>query len=236
MSERLAELKPLKGRHRTYKYYGRPSGLHFKTFLDDYEVVTNPDELAREGTQHRNHAHLNFSNCVANIGDGILLLEITKLKGHPGRAKVEQLIEDDALPREQWKRRAAGSALYDKHPDHKHWHFSNFLQYELRSVKTGRLVGKSLKQSFCLEDVAQLRNDAGRRRFLRCPDLAAKTGEMGIKPGWGDVYWKGVQEQYIEVKKVPPGVYWLECIVDPKNRLRLKSRRNSKTRVKITLK
>jgi hypothetical protein len=71
---------------------------------------------------------------------------------------------------------------------------------------------------------------------LRCPDLAAKTGEMGIKSGWGDVYWKGVQEQYIEVKKVPAGVYWLDCIVDPKNRLKLKSRRNNKTRVTITLK
>ena len=125
MSERLAELKPLKGRHRTYKYYGKPHGLHFKTFLDDYEIMTNPDELeAKEGKKHRNHEHLIFSNCVANIGDGVLLLEITKLKGHPGRAKVEQVIEDDELPRSEWKRRPAGSAKFDNNPDHNHWHFS----------------------------------------------------------------------------------------------------------------
>jgi len=238
MSERLPELKPLKGRHRTYKYYGKPPGQHSKSFLDDYGVITDPDELeAAEGKRHRGHAHLIFSNCVANIGQGVLLLEITKLKGNPGRAKVEQLIEDDELPPDQWKRRPAGSAKFDYNSDHNHWHFTNFLEYELRSVKTGQVVGKSLKQSFCLEDVAKLRNDAGRRLFLRCPDYAAKKRrQMGIKPGWGDVYWKGVQEQYIEVRKVPPGAYWLECIVDPNNRLKLKSRRNTRTRVKVNLK
>src|SRR5712664_343919 len=235
MSQRLAELRPLKGRHRTYKYYGEKTGLHFKTFLDDYKVIKKPDELAKEGEKHRNHEHLIFSNCVANIGDGVLLLEITKRKGNPDRAKVEQLIEDDARPPAEWKRRPAGSALFDRTPGHMHWHFSNFLQYNLRSVKTGRLVGTALKQSFCLEDVAQLRNDAGRRRFINCPDSAAKTSEMGIKPGWGDVYWAGVREQFIEVKGLPVGAYWLECVVDPKNRLKLKSQRNLKTRVRITL-
>ncbi len=58
---------------------------------------------------------------------------------------------------------------------------------------------------------------------------------MGIKPGWGDVYWAGVREQFIEVKGLPLGAYWLECVVDPKNRLKLKSQRNLKTRVRITL-
>jgi hypothetical protein len=235
MSERLAELRPLKGRHRTYKYYGEPPGGSFKTFLDDYKVTTKADDLLREGPLHVGHKHLIFSNCVANIGDGLLLLEITKLPSNSKRAKVEQLIEDDARPRAAWKRRRAGSALFDTTPGHMHWHFSNFLEYNLRSVKTGRLVGTGLKQSFCLEDVAQLRPDAGRRRFHDCPDTTAKTSEMGIKPGWGDVYWKGVREQFIEVQGLPAGAYWLECIVDPKNRLKLKTQRNLTTRVRVRL-
>src|SRR5260370_38700337 len=112
MSERLAELRPLKGLHRTYKYYGEKTGLRFKTFLDDYKVIKKPDQLAKEGEKHRNHEHLIFSNCVANIGDGILLLEITKRKGNPARAKVARLIEDDARPRTQWTGRPAGSARF----------------------------------------------------------------------------------------------------------------------------
>ncbi|HEV8671275.1 MAG TPA: lysyl oxidase family protein [Candidatus Limnocylindria bacterium] len=235
MVEKLAQLKPLKGRHRTYKYYGEENGLRHHDFLTDYEVMTDPDELEdTEGTSHRRHAHLIFSNCVANIGEGIMLLAITKT-ARRGRAKVEQLIEDDAKPREQWRRRPAGSAIFDDNPDHNHWHFANFLQYRLLSVKTGEEVKEGLKQSFCLEDVAKLDRSVGRRLFARCPNLRMKTGQMGITPGWGDVYWSGVQEQYIEVKNLPAGAYWLECVVDPKNRLTVKSRRQNTTRVKIRL-
>src|SRR5688572_26483662 len=163
MAEKLAQLKPLKGRQRTYKYYGEEDGLRYKDFLSDYEVMTDPDELEEtEGRTHRRHEHLIFSNCVANIGDGVMLLEITKT-ARRGRAKVEQLIEDDAKPRAEWRRRPAGSAVFDKNPDHNHWHFANFLQYRLRSAKTGRLVKEGLKQSFCLEDIAKLDKTVGRR-------------------------------------------------------------------------
>lgn len=235
MAEKLAQLKPLKGRHRTFKYYGEEDGLRYKEFLTDYEVMTDPDELEEtEGKTHRGHEHLIFSNCVANIGEGVMLLEITKT-ARPGRAKVEQRIEDDAKPRVDWKRRAAGSAVFDKNPDHNHWHFANFLEYRLRRVKTGRVVKEGLKQSFCLEDIAKIDKTVGRRLFARCPNLRMKTGVMGITPGWGDVYWSGVQEQYIEVKGLPTGAYWLECVVDPKNRLKVKSRNQNKTRVRIRL-
>lgn len=65
-------------------------------------------------------------------------------------------------------------------------------------MKTGRLVKEGLKQSFCLEDIAKVDKTAGRRLFARCPNLRMKIGVMGITPGWGDVYWSGVQEQYIQ--------------------------------------
>jgi hypothetical protein len=58
---------------------------------------------------------------------------------------------------------------------------------------------------------------------------------MGITPGWGDVYWLGVQEQFLEVKDLAPGDYWLEMEIDPLKRLKVKSRNNHKERVKVTL-
>lgn len=233
MAEVLAELKPLKGRHRAYKYYGETTGPRYKTFLTDHEVVTDPDELANEGEQHRSHEHLIFSNCVANIGDGVLLLEFERTSRK--RARVKQLIQDDAKPRAEWKRRPAGRAVLDTNPDHNHWHYSDFLKYTLRRVGSNQPVRRAMKQSFCLEDVAKLRKDVGRRGFPKCPDPDAKTGEMGITPGWGDVYWSGVQEQFIEVKGLRPGAYWLECVVDPTKRLKVKSRRYDTTMVKIRL-
>ena len=232
MAQRLPELRALKGTHRAFSYFGETTGPRKKEYLSDYSVVTNKRELAEEGTSHRNHVHLIFSNCVENMGKGILLLEITKRSRT--RATVRQVIEDDAKPREEWKRIPVGSAELDTRPDHSHWHFSNFLSYTLRKIDSNR-TRRSMKQSFCLEDVAKLRKGARRRLFRECPDLDAVTGEMGITPGWGDVYWAGVQEQFIEIKGLPPGDYWLEMVIDPKKRLRVKTRRHHSARVKITL-
>lgn len=232
MAQRLPELKALKGRHWAYSYFGEGTGPRYKKYLTDFKVVTDSDELEEEGAKHRSHEHLIFSNCVANVGKGVLLLEITRrsLK----RATVKQLIEDTAKPREEWRRVRVGSAVLDTNPDHNHWHFADFLTYTLRPVGSTS-ARRSKKQSFCLKDVAKLRKAAPRRLFRECPDPDADAGEMGVTPGWGDVYWAGVQEQYIEVKGLPAGKYWLEMVVDPKKRLRVKSRRYHRTRVKITL-
>lgn len=235
MAAQLPDLRALKGWHRVFAFHGQDGlGDHpSRTFLTNYYVVSDPDDLKEEGPGHTGHRHLTFSICVANRGRGPLILEMRKTSKN--RAKVAQLVPDDTKPRELWERRDAGSAVRDTQPDHNHWHYDAFLQYRLKSIRTGKFVGSPRKQSFCLEDVAKLRSDAPRRGFTRCPNPRASVGTMGITPGWGDVYWDGVQEQFIEVKGLPPGRYWLECIVDPASQLRVKSRRRMKTRVKIRL-
>ena len=236
MAERLPELRPLKGRTRVLRFHGS-DGLGrrpYRTFLTDYYVTSDPVDLASEGRDHAGHEHLTFSNCVANTGDGALVLEMTRTSRN--RAEVAQLIEDDAKPRHRWRRQSAGTAVRDTNPDHNHWHYADFLQYKLKSGRTGRYVGRAMKQSFCLEDVAKLRANAGRRGFTKCPNPRANKGIMGISVGWGDVYWAGLQEQFIEVKGLPRGPYWLECVVDPRRRLKLKTRGHLSTRVKIHIK
>jgi lysyl oxidase len=237
MAQRLPELRAMKGKHRAHRYYGEgvKGSARYMRYLTDYSVVTNKRELKREGKQHRNHKHLIWSNCVANVGSGVLLLEISRSKHDRKKAVVQQLIEDSAKPRERWTRRPAGTAVLDTHKDHNHWHYSNFLGYTFRPVGSSRGAKPNQKQSFCLEDVAKLRKGAGRPLWRVCPDPDAETGEMGITPGWGDVYWAGVQEQYIEVKDLPPGDYWLEMVIDPFKRLKVSSRRHDRTRVRVTL-
>lgn len=235
MAERLPELRPLRGRVRVLRFHGN-DGLGrspYRTFLADYYVTSDPVDLAEEGKGHARHEHLTFSNCVANTGDGPLVLEMTRTSRN--RAKVAQLIKDDKKPQRLWRRKAAGTAVRDTKPDHNHWHYADFLQYRLKSVRTGRYVGRPMKQSFCLEDVAKLRAGAGRRGFTKCPEPRARKGIMGISVGWGDVYWAGLQEQFIEVKGLPRGTYWLECIVDPRGRLELKTRGHLSTRVKVRI-
>jgi hypothetical protein len=78
MAQRLPELKALKGRHRAQSYFGETTGPRYKEYLTDYAVVKDPDELEEEGQTHRRHEHLILSNCVANIGKGVLLLEFTR--------------------------------------------------------------------------------------------------------------------------------------------------------------
>jgi hypothetical protein len=229
MAEKLPDLKPLSGPHAVLEFHGVAPDQ--RGFMKDTDIISKPTDLDREGPGHRGHRHLTFSNCIANVGDGRLLLQITKYSAT--KAKVEQLIEDLAKPTSRWRRRPAGRAEKDTNPDHNHWHYSAFLQYRLKSMQTGTYVGKPKKQSFCLMDVAKLWNNAEARRFKRCPKVDASTGEMGISVGWGDVYWAGLQEQYIEVAGIPPGDYWLECRVDPGKLLEEKSRRNNSTRVRI---
>jgi hypothetical protein len=237
MAQRLPELKAMKGVHRAYRYYGEdltgsPRNMEY---LSNAHVEKRKRELAREGQRHRSHEHLIWSNCVANVGKGVLLLEIRRSKKNPKKAKVEQLLEDTSKPREQWTRRPAGSAELDTNPDHNHWHYSNFLSYSLTPVGATKSVTPKAKQSFCLEDVAKMRKSAGRPLWRRCPDPEAETGEMGITPGWGDVYWAGVQEQFIEVKDLPPGDYWLEMVIDPFKRLKVSSRKHVRTRALVSL-
>jgi len=237
MAQLLPELKAVKGKRRAYSFFGDGSEGSPRTmkFLTDAKVIKDPDELAEEGKSHRAHEHLVFSNCVANFGKGVLFLEITRWKSDRKTATVRQVIEDDAKPRTAWRRRHAGRAVLDTNPDHNHWHYSDFLSYTLTQFGSRRSRKPAQKQSFCLEDVARLRKNARPRLWEECPDPEAESGEMGITPGWGDVYWSGVQEQFIEVEDLPRGDYWLEMVVDPLKRLKVKSRRNHKTRAKVTL-
>ena len=67
MTEQLPELKPLRGKQRVFKYYGEDNRRRYKTFLEDYYVVSDAAGLLQEGPGHRGHRHLTFSNCVANV-------------------------------------------------------------------------------------------------------------------------------------------------------------------------
>jgi hypothetical protein len=241
MAQRLPELIGIKGRRRASQFYygdetdGRPETL---SYLTDAAVTRSARMLKREGAKHRDekHEHLIFSNCVANVGKGLLLLDITRSKTNRNRASVKQVIEDDATAdRSQWARVPAGRAVFDSNPDHNHWHYADFLRYSLWRVgeRSKRAIRRSKKQSFCLEDVAKLRKTARRREFTECPDVTAGSGSMGITPGWGDVYWSGVQEQFLEVKRLKPGDYWLEMEIDPFRRLKVKSLKGHKTRVLV---
>jgi hypothetical protein len=112
--ERLRELRPLKGRVRVLRFHGN-DGLGrspYRTFLSDSYVTSDPLELAEEGGGHVRHEHLTFSNCVANSGDGSLVLELSRTGRN--RATVTQLIEDGhatSTPMESLAFRTDGGAV-----------------------------------------------------------------------------------------------------------------------------
>jgi hypothetical protein len=115
----------------------------------------------------------------------------------------------------------AGSLIYATEPDHQHWHFLNFMTYELRDVATYSLIRPSQKTGFCLTDdyrsadfdpknaVPNTPPNAvySQRCNLNQPD--SLTVDEGLSVGWGDYYNPVLEGQSIDLTGVPDGRYYL---------------------------
>jgi hypothetical protein len=112
---------------------------------------------------------------------------------------------------------------YAWHEEHKHFHFQDFADYQLRRLGSdGRpdysdagLLARSEKVSFCLLDIALV--DATKPAppfYVTCgPTL------QGVSPGWADVYSSGTPGQSLSVDGLPDGRYALIVDMDYGNRL-----------------
>ena len=95
------------------------------------------------------------------------------------------------------------SSLFVWSPCHQHYHYKNFSEYRLRD--NSRIVITSHKQAFCLEDV--LRYVAG------APSNGYTCSNQGISVGWADLYYRGLDCQWLDITNIPPGNYLIEVII-----------------------
>jgi hypothetical protein len=171
---------------------------------------------------------LRFDNDIRNVGEGPLVLRFSYAPdAFINNCKMEQeIIAGDGSVAD----RDAGPCIF--HPQHAHFHYQNMGTYELHAVDgsmrpAAEPIAKSAKVGFCTIDVDDFTFGTARSRprsysFPTCNVPNAVTAGiptlgpfgpgyppeyMGISPGWGDIYTWDLPQQYIDISKVPDGVY-----------------------------
>ena len=182
---------------------------------------------------------LGFTSAVDNLGAGPLRISGWRSPGR-GTMRADQVIE---LRRGGTRTvRGVGTLLYQLHLPHRHWHFQEFENYELRRASDHAIVGRDRKSGFCLVDRYGRSSvrvpHAGPPRFLdNCgagqPELTRV--QQGSSPGYTDRYPAFFHGQDIEISAIPAGVYVLVHRANPTRLVREQRYSNDTASVRLRL-
>lgn len=153
--------------------------------------------------------YLGFDTETMNVGVGTL-----RIQGQgdgSGVMTARQLLDDGTqVP-------GVGTLKYVDGITHRHWHFMDFLRYELRGIDHPAVL-RDQKQGFCLDDEAWFVPGTWCAR----DEPARTTMELGLVPGGRDLYRANVEGQEIAVDPAgaPSGRYLLSARIGPTGVLR----------------
>ena len=185
--------------------------------LSDARIVNGPN----------GNRTLRFPGTFANIGDGPL-----ELVGQPdeknGATRATQIVYGKDNEKTE---RFVGNFVF--HETHDHWHFEDFVEFELYNLKNSQELDQKLlstgKMTFCLHDYAPLPEDfPGKPDRIVYPWCNPKSaGTQGISVGWADTYLSDVPGQELDITDLPDGIYAFRSVVDPKNLIAEKNEDNN---------
>jgi hypothetical protein len=177
-----------------------PDGLHVS--LDN----SGPAPIFRFG----------FHSATDNVGAGPLIID-----GHRAGTSEPTMVADQIVQQSDGSTRtvpAVGTLRYVYESDHQHWHYLGFQRFELRRTSDYALVVPDQKTGFCLGD--RLDSDPNSMLpgepphpvytsscGLRHPELLSV--EEGISVGYLDIYYANFEGQFVDVRGVPAGEYYL---------------------------
>ena len=121
---------------------------------------------------------------------------------------------------------AAGTMEWDARTGHRHWHFTDFAQYNLLKADKKRAV-KSGKEAFCLaptDAIDILLPGAERAPYeiglgTACGGPAAIWIREILPLGWGDTYFQGLPGQSFWITNLPNGTYFIKVEANPGGKL-----------------
>jgi hypothetical protein len=94
-------------------------------------------------------------------------------------------------------------------PCHGHYHFEGWARYELRDA-SGAVVALGHKQAFCLRDNIP---------YLPISSEGYDCDFQGISSGWGDVYGRNLDGQWVDITGVPEGDYDLVVTINEQGKV-----------------
>jgi hypothetical protein len=138
--------------------------------------------------------------------------------------------------------RDVGTLRYQSHPPHRHWHFQEFENYELRRARDHAIAGRDRKSGFCLVDrygrTSVRVPHAGPPRFVG--DCGAgqpglRQVQQGSSPGYVDRYPAFFHGQDVDITAIPAGVYVLVHRSNPTRLVREARYSNDAASVRLRL-
>jgi hypothetical protein len=176
---------------------------------------------------------LRFSTIYFNQGRGPLeLIGDPRLKGlrqDMTRDVLQRIYREDGSYRE----RVAGTFLW--HQEHLHYHFDDFVTYDLEAVDVKNppdLSGVRTKSTFCIRDVSKVDpNYSIENRRKEAKYLICGKEMQGISVGWGDTYFYNYVDQNLNITDLPSGKYRLTFVANPEGVFDEVTRDNNKSSV-----
>jgi hypothetical protein len=158
---------------------------------------------------------LRFSNAIWNAGEGRLELEGDPHPQADGAKKIYQNLYDAPIGGTRTQRLVVTSDII-YHPSHEHYHFQDFASYLLLKQDASGgyqpTTKKGTKTSFCIYDFVRLEG-TNPAQYTGCGFELT-----GLTPGWGDVYYWDLPDQWIVlgVQPLADGEYAIESTADPR--------------------
>lgn len=159
---------------------------------------------------------LRFATAIGNAGPGHLQVRGT-IEGRMTRGTQEIVDEAGRI----LARKDVGT--FELHDDHGHFHVTGVARYELRrGDRSGPLVQRGRKISFCMEDSVKVESSAGPSRIPLCTRTI-----QGITRGYVDVYSADLPEQFFDMGPLASGEYTIVIQLDPTRKFLEASRSNN---------
>ncbi|MFI9813822.1 lysyl oxidase family protein [Saccharothrix variisporea] len=241
---------------------GCPGGTNLDPAqCQDWDVCLVADASKPRGpcleTGPASAVRLRFTTSADNVGDGPLVIYAQRSADEP-TMRARQAFQsgvDGTIPDsfDQAQRDLPATVYYEPSATHEHWHLLDFEHFMLRTPD-GRTVVTDRKNGFCLgdryttadaadlparpQDPASAEGRLG--KFLRANmckrhDPAATSVKQGISVGWGDDYGYKVDFQWLDLTRVPSGVYDVVNVVNADRSLVEKSYDNNVSSIAIAL-
>ncbi|QFZ18242.1 lysyl oxidase family protein [Saccharothrix syringae] len=224
----------------------------------DWDVCVVADASAPNGDcgGSGEAVRLRFTTSADNVGDGPLLIYGSRPDTREPTMSARQAFQSSVDGRIPGSYAEAQNPIparmyYEPAPSHTHWHLLDFEHFQLRTPN-GQVVVADRKTGFCLGDRYRVRDHLANRpenlggpagelaeylRQNRCGHHAPEALEVveGISVGYGDDYLHTVDYQWLDLTRVPSGVYDVLNVVNGDRSLVEKSYDNNASSVAISL-
>jgi hypothetical protein len=195
-------------------------------------ALEKPSQLFISGSGTRRK--IRFNTTFSNKGDGPF-----EVIGHSDEQRKTTFAT-------QYIKRKDGTGMYREignfvfHPEHRHWHVANHVQYELWSLNAdgspAQIATNSGKMSICMFD--------DRPYDLKLPGAPQKkeytficnTRVQGVSVGWSDVYMARIEGQEVPLGNLADGTYIFRYSINPDRKILEKDYSNNEGSMKVEIK